>query len=295
VSDFDDERLLPAVAAEAAVAASAVKVLTRREGRLVGRATLPAGVVVVVKASAKAGEFGAEAAAVRTLSAAGLPVSNVRVLSDGPPSVIALDWTPGRAVGADDVAQVRRQVVDLLRRVHTLPAHAPDERLAAELVKRIDGWCGYAMKWWSRQDRIGAESAGRAEAWYQRVRPLVAGRSGSLVLLDGVPDHFLVGPDEQVRLIDVAELGPGDPVMDLAVLHLHAPGLLAGVLDEYHQAEVQDRHLTELLPFYVFLRALAAAEWSGSVLHDFEQGAAWLHRAAAEFDSATGRSRSEHP
>src|SRR5689334_3865886 len=34
VPDFDDEPLLQAVAAEAAVAASAVQVLTRREGRL---------------------------------------------------------------------------------------------------------------------------------------------------------------------------------------------------------------------------------------------------------------------
>jgi hypothetical protein len=258
----------------------------------VGRATLPAGVEVVLKVSAKVGDFAAEAAAVRTLSAAGLPVSNVRVLSDGPPSVIALDWTPGRAVDAGDGAQVRRQVVDLLGRVHALRADPPDDRLA-DPVKRIDGWCGYALKWWFRQDGSRAENVGRAEAWYQRVRPLIAGRSGSLVLLDGVPDHFLVGPDKQVRLIDVAELRPGDPVMDLAVLHLHAPGLLIGVLDQYRQAEVQDRHLAELLPFYVFLRALAAAEWSGSVLHDFEQGAVWLHRAATELDSATGRSRSE--
>jgi aminoglycoside phosphotransferase (APT) family kinase protein len=106
-------------------------------------------------------------------------------------------------------------------------------------------------------------------------------------MLDRAPDHFVLGPDERVRLIDVAELQSGDPIMDLAVLHLHAPGTFAGLLGQYHQAEVEDRHLAELLPFYVFLRALAAAEWSTGILHDVAGGSAWLRRAAAELERVT--------
>ncbi len=237
---------------------------------------LASGHDVVVKVSVEAGEFGSEAAAVEKLAGAGLPVSRVRLVEDGPPSVIVLDWTPGRAVRADDPPAVRRQVADLLARVHAMPAGPPYAGVVPDLVSWIDGWCRTALEQWSRR---GGDAA-TAEAWYREVRPLIAGRRGSQILLDGVPDHFLVGPDDRVRLIDVANLQPGDPVMDVAVLVMHAPELFAGVFDAYHQDEVTSRHLTELLPFYVFLRALAAAEWHAAVVHDDAAAEEWLRRAA---------------
>nr|WP_030501051.1 phosphotransferase [Micromonospora purpureochromogenes] len=288
--NLDTRQLLAVAAVQAGVASEAVEVLTHRQGRLVGRATLPSGSDVVVKVSAEADGFAAEAAAVQTLAAAGLPVSQVRVVRDGPPSVIVLDWTPGRPVCADDAVRVRCQVVDLLTRIHSLPAQAPYGGINADLVTWIDGWRGYALRWWSQQDTTTNDAVRIAQTWYQRVRPLIADRTGSLIMLDGAPDHFVVGPDERVRLIDVAELQPGDPVMDLAVLSLHAPGIFTGLLDQYRQAEVEDRHLAELRPFYVFLRALAAAEWSTGVLHDAAGGAAWLRRAAAELEQWTSSS-----
>ncbi|WP_406106354.1 phosphotransferase family protein [Micromonospora globbae] len=281
------EQLLAVAAVHVGVASEAVEVLTRRQGRLVARATLPSGAEVVVKVSATADGFAAEAAAVRVLGAAGLPVSRVRLVRAGPPSVIVLDWTPGRPVCADDALRVRCQVVDLLARIHCLPARAPYGGVNAELVTWIDGWCRHALRWWSQQDGTTDKFVRIAHSWYQRVRPLIADRTGSLIMLDGAPDHFVVGPDERVRLIDVAELQPGDPVMDLAVLRLHAPGIFTGLLNQYRQAEVEDRHLVELLPFYVFLRALAVAEWSTGVLRDAAGGTAWLRRAAAELDRAS--------
>lgn len=276
------------VASEAGIRREAVEILTLREGRLVGRATLPSGTDAVVKVSAKAADFAAEAAAVRVLGAAGLPVSRVRLLHDGPPSLIALDWTPGQAVRADDTVPVRSQVVDILTRIHGLPARAPYGGVNATLVGWIDGWCNYAFRSWSESGGVAADAVRMAQTWYRRVRPLIEGRTGSLIMLDGAPDHFVVGPDSQVRLIDVAELQPGDPVMDLAVLRLHAPDIFNGLLNRYRQAELDDRHLAELLPFYVFLRALAAAEWSSGVLRDDAGCDAWLGRALAELEQAVG-------
>lgn len=124
VPTLDAEQLLRFVAVEAGVAAKAVEVLAHRQGRLVARATLPSGTDVVVKVSAVADGFAAEAAAVQVLGAAGLPESQVRVVREGPPSVIVLDWTPGRAVQADDAVWVRREVVDILARIHSLAARA---------------------------------------------------------------------------------------------------------------------------------------------------------------------------
>jgi len=261
--------LLHSAALQLDVSADDVTVLTSRAGRVVGRVVLPDGRDVVVKISAESGDFTAEASAVEDLRKAGLPVSRERFLSSGPPSVIALDWTVGRPVTAGDDEDVRRQVVDLLKRVHTLPARAPYGGVNPDLVAWIDGWCDHALGWWG----------GGAGSWYRRVRPLIEGRAGSAILLDGVPDHFIVGPDARVRLIDVANLQAGDPVMDLAVLHLHSPELLNDVLEDYDHPEVSQEHLAELLPFYVFLRALAAAEWHADVLHDEPGRDAWLRRA----------------
>ncbi|SBT51617.1 hypothetical protein [Micromonospora auratinigra] len=272
--------LLRRAATEVGVAPGALEVLAQRAGRLVTRAG-----DVVVKVCAEAGGFAAEARAVRLLGAAGLPVARVRVVRDGPPGVIVLDWTPGRAVRADDDPGVRRQVVDLLTRVHRLPARPPYGGTNPDLVTWIDGWSRHALHRWARS--AGGDDVRAAGSWYRRVRPLVAGRAGSLVLLDGAAEHFVVGPDGRVRLIDVAELQPGDPVMDLAVLSLATPAVLAGVLDHYHQSEVTAEHLTELLPFHRFLRALAAADWATDVRDDPAAGAAWRDRAAAELARAT--------
>ncbi|WP_189332873.1 phosphotransferase [Actinoplanes ianthinogenes] len=273
------------MATETGAAPDAVEMLTHRHGRLVCRATLPSGAEVVVKVTTSAGQFAAEVAAVAVLKAAGLPVSRVRAVRDGPPSVIVLDWTPGRAIGADDNVPLRHEVLEILGKVHRLPAAPPYGGVNPDLVTWIDGWCHHALHWWARRGEIDPTGVGVARRWYRRVRPLIAGRAGSMIMMDAPPDHFIVGPGDRVRLIDVAELQPGDPVMDLAVLSLHAPGILAGLLDRYDQAELDDRHLSELLPFYVFLRAVAAAQWSAHVL-DPAGCATWLSRAATELRRA---------
>jgi len=86
---------------------------------------------------------------------------------------------------------------------------------------------------------------------------------GQLILFDGRPEHFLLTPTDEVKLIDVAELRAGDGLMDLAVLGLHEPLCLPGMLEAYGPL-TPDEH--ELLPFYTLLRALAAAEWDETEL-----------------------------
>lgn len=70
--------------------------------------------------------------------------------------------------------------------------------------------------------------------------------------------------------------------MDLAVVRLHAPGVFTGFPNSYRQAEAEDRHLAELLPFYVFVRALTATEWSSGVVRDAATDTALLRRTAAQ-------------
>ena len=274
--DLADDLL---AAAAGAVGSGSLEVVTRRRGRLVARSTVHGQQDVVIKVSVSAGDFAAEAAAVRTLAAAGLPVPRIQAMAEGPPAVLVAQWTPGRGVTQDDDVPVRRQIADLLRRVHALPAGPPYAGGEDHLVSWIDGWCRYAFAWWAGQPGITAGTVRDADSWYAEVRSLIDGRRGSQILLDGAPDHFIVGPDRRVRMIDVANLQPGDPVMDLAVLRLHQPDLLAGVMDSYAHPEVTPDHLDSLQPFYVFLRTLALAEWQLTALDNPVAAQAWCERA----------------
>ncbi|MEH3075087.1 MAG: phosphotransferase [Quadrisphaera sp.] len=286
------EALLGVAARAAGVPAGAVDVLTHREGRLVGRAHLPGGRCAAVKVAAEASAFASEVRAVDTLAAAGLPVSRVHRHEEGPPSVVVLEWAPGRSLHAGDPRAVRAEVLTLLGRVHALPAAAPYGGTTADLVSWIDGWTRHALGWWTAQEGVAADAVARAEAWWLCVRPMVDGRAGSTVLLDGRPEHFVVDDDGAVRMIDLADLQPGDPVMDLAVLELGAPGVVEDLLDGYRQAEVGAEHLRELLPYYVFLRGLAAAEFHADVLGD-RHAAAALAAESGRLVDPRGRASSQ--
>jgi hypothetical protein len=113
------------------------------------------------------------------------------------------------------------------------------------------------------------------------VKPLLAGRDGCLMLFDGRPEHFLMGPDGPVRLIDVADLQAGEAAMDLAVLELDAPGMLNLVIEGYGATGTEREAFGVLVPFLVFLRAVTAAEWQGRVLGDLDQSRRYLGKASA--------------
>lgn len=49
--------------------------------------------------------------------------------------------------------------------------------------------------------------------------------------------------------------------MDLAVIGLSDARLVSEVLHGYRADEDRDRHLRTLIPFYLLLRRLAAADW----------------------------------
>ena len=111
--------------------------------------------------------------------------------------------------------------------------------------------------------------------------PVLADRSGSLTLFDGRAEHVLVRDGRVVGLIDLHDVGPGDPAMDLAVLGLTDPDLIRGVLTGY--TDEPEGELAELVGFYLLLRRLAGAEWQ--LRQGFRiQGRALLDLAARQAD-----------
>lgn len=97
--------------------------------------------------------------------------------------------------------------------------------------------------------------------WHCNLAPLLADRPGALTLFDGRPEHFVIRNGRLAGVIDLHDVGAGDPAMDLAVLSAADPPLLDGVLNGYRASDSERTEFDALIPFYAVLRRLAAAEW----------------------------------
>jgi hypothetical protein len=175
---------------------------------------------------------------------------------------------------------VWREVGRILRRIHNVAAKGPYSSHPT-ILAWIKHWYGLVMAWWSETGGLDPLSWNVADGWMAAVSQVLSGREGCLMLFDGRPEHFLVGPDGQVRLIDVADLQPGEAAMDLAVLELDAPGILPAVLDGYEATAEEHEVFGVLVPFLVFLRALSGAEWQGRMLDNAEESARYLAKGSA--------------
>ena len=65
-----------------------------------------------------------------------------------------------------------------------------------------------------------------------------------------------------MSLIDLHEAQGGDAGMDLGVIGVADQQLLANMRMVYTVEAQEDEMLDRLVPFYIFLRRLAAAEWN---------------------------------
>lgn len=167
----------------------------------------------------------------------------------------------------DLAGALHRHVGRALRTIHQIPAttwtSTAYQDTAYDAHKR--SWLDAVLAWWTSLPEADSDvpsTCERAYAWFERVRPMIAASYDTLILFDGRPDHFLVEDGELRGIIDVETLWAGDPAMDLAVLECNAPGILAGVLDGYGPSPAEALRFHKVIPFFTFLRALSAAQWS---------------------------------
>jgi aminoglycoside phosphotransferase (APT) family kinase protein len=275
--------LTTSITRELGIAPGDLEVLAWREDRVVCRARI-GDRDVVVKASGTEDAFAEEARAMRRMKAIGLPVSDVVSVVGGSPAMLISTWAEGYPISATSDPDTLRQVGAILRRVHEQPAGPPfsgNESIEAW----IEGWFGAVTRWWFATDRRSRALAPRCHQWLAEVKPVLATRTGAMALFDGRPEHFLVDTDGTIRLIDVADLQPGDPAMDLAVLELDAPGILVHVLDGYGPDPAQAASFNILVPFYTWLRALSGAEWQQRMIGNNDEARRYLEIAERLLES----------
>ncbi|ONI82631.1 hypothetical protein ALI22I_42110 [Saccharothrix sp. ALI-22-I] len=221
-----------------------------RPGRLVARVG-----GFAVKVDERPDAFVRERAAIARLGAAGLPVSEVHASRDGTPSHLVLRWIEGEPLSAASPPSARREAGRLLRRVHAEPESRPDT-----IGEWMTDWTTWILAWLADFAGVPAQRCDEIQAWCRRLQPLMTSR-GTLTLLDGRPDHFVVRDGRIAGLIDLEDVSAGDPAMDLAVLAVADEDLLPAVLDGYAPTRAEAAAFDELIPFYVLLRRLAAANW----------------------------------
>lgn len=98
---------------------------------------------------------------------------------------------------------------------------------------------------------------------FELMRGIGAARGEHFMRCVGRPDHFLVRGDRIVGLIDVHDAKPGDGGMDLGTMGVLDEQMEPNVRAGYASDSEEEEELDELIPFYRFLRRLAAAEWHG--------------------------------
>jgi aminoglycoside phosphotransferase (APT) family kinase protein len=225
-----------------------------RPDRLVVRLDTDRG-PVVLKADPTAGVFRREVVAIETLGGHGLPVPALIAHRGGPPAAMALAWTEGTGLTAASPAPVQREVGALLRRLHSIPV--PPQR---DMDGWMAGWLNAVLAWWLGEGEAQS-SVDQVWVWFHRLQPLLGARERTLTLFDGRAEHFVIDGDRVGGMIDLSEVQPGDPAMDLATLDLSEPGLLAEVLAGYEATAAELAIFDELVPFYRFVRALSVLQW----------------------------------
>lgn len=266
-------------------------VLAQRDDRVVLRLRDPHADLVVKLDDARAA-FDEEAVAMRTLAEIGVPVSRIVEVRAGPPAMLVATWADGVPITSTSNLAVLNQVGTILRRIHSLPATGPWSGHPS-IADWIAAWIGIVSPWW-RETGVDERLVAALSEWLESIRPYLDDEHGTQMLFDGRPEHFLVDTSHTVRLIDVADLQAGDPVMDFAVLELDAPGILDHVLQGYSPTFVERQRIDQLIPFYVALRAIAGAEWQERVGGDtgvVERNLTVARRMVEEW--ATRRSRAK--
>jgi aminoglycoside phosphotransferase (APT) family kinase protein len=146
--------------------------------------------------------------------------------------------------------------------VHAIPI-APQRDMDGWMA----GWLNVSVPWWI-SDGAPPAMGDRWWAWFHRLQPLLSERDRCLTLFDGRPEHFIVNGSSMAGLIDLHDAQPGDPAMDLALLDLHEPATTTQVVAGYDLTQDERAIFAELVPFYRFLRGVAAVDWLTRIGHD---------------------------
>ncbi len=247
------------------------------------RVELEGGEAVFVKTRADAapGEFATEAAGLRWLAAAGVPVPEVLGVREEPPRLLALGWIDTGRLGADGEERLGRDLGALhLAGAPAFGAPPPGAPMAGVRLGTLDLPGGTAEDWpafYAEHRLLAVLPHAGLDASGQHAVERVVGRLPALAGPPAPParrhgarwgGNVLPGPDGRARLIDPAAHG-GHREIDLAMLRLFgrpSPRTLAAYAEAHPLAPGHEERvvLWQLFPQLVHA-ALVGGGYAASV------------------------------
>lgn len=246
------------------------RTLVLRATRVVAQVADGSGHLFALKADGEPGALAGDVAAIETLAAVGVPVPEIVAYQTGHRDVLIMSWIDGEPISSSAPVAAQHEAGRILCSVHDLPGGPPfsGQRSVADWIA---AWTDEVASWWPT---VGGtpEQVGQLTHWVAELRPVLTERAGTLTLFDGRAEHVLMRDGHVAGLIDLHDVGSGDPAMDLAVLTLTDELLLPGVLQGYGADRAEREALDRLIPFYWLLCRLAGAEWQLRVGNESEAG-----------------------
>lgn len=247
--------------AQAGLTPQSFATLAERENHFVARVETTQG-PVLFKADTAVDDCKWDAKHITLLAAAGLPVPEILAQGETPVSYIILRWLEGEPLTSESPLEAQHEAGRLLHTIHHLqerPAYARPY----PYDEWMKGWLNVALPWWGEHPDVTTQMVDEAWRAFEELRPLLATRNKHFTLQDGRPDHFIVRDGRIVGIIDLHDAQGGDGAMDLGVMGVLDEPLMHNVLDGYEADPTEAEELEKVVPYYLFLRRLAAADWHG--------------------------------
>ena len=242
------------------ISAESFTLIVDKDDHLVAKIETNQG-AILLKADTAPGHTKRDAVHNQVLAVAGFPVQTIIAQSETPISHILLTWIDGHPLSAESPLEAQIEAGEMLHRIHHL-TDAPAYDRPYTWDEWMEGWLNAALPWWGQQDGVSSQMIDGVWHGFKELRPLLATRGHHYMLFDGRPEHFLVKENRIVGLIDLENAQGGDAGMDFGVIGVLDEALLKNMRKGYSETVEESDVLEQLIPFYIFLRRLAAADWN---------------------------------
>jgi aminoglycoside phosphotransferase (APT) family kinase protein len=215
---------------------------------------------IAVKVYLDADALRGEAAALARAHAAAVPVPEVLRFEPGPPAVLVTRLVRGVPLSSrwPDAAHEAGRA---LRRLHDAGGSPPFSGGQDDWTAFVDWWADREIAACRERGALDGRTAAALRDRFDALRPALAHRPVALLHGDLQAEHVLVDPatGRLAAILDLVDVQPGDPLLDVAVLSLWDEPLAEPVLAGHGDGDGPDAG--HLLAAYRLLRHLAGVPW----------------------------------
>jgi len=193
--------------------------------------------------------------------AMGVPIPEMLGFEAGPPAVLAMKQVIGRPLSSR-YPFAAKEAGKYLQRFHNIGAHPPFSGGQQQWDAFISWWENAEIEKVRRLDVLDPLQISELQEHFDHLQPLLVQRPIVLLHGDLQTAHILVDPQTEkvLAFLDFADVQPGDPLLDIAVVTLWDHALTDFLLEGY-SGIANNEETQQLLSLYRLLRHLGEIPW----------------------------------